>query len=198
MRLARWRRSLSDQRYAATSLEYPRNWICRASRQGAALTRAGESIAMGVRLGGQSASQWLRWNRLGFNRKPDRSPPRQGAPRQHSSVASGDGRSHARCNRRHARSGRHIDWAQPASQQPRARDRELRPPAVAADVNVGRWIHGRVTQRAGPIAIQPDLRRNCGNFFGQTLWAGHSTHLDRQRATVAAARKIQNSWKSQL
>jgi hypothetical protein len=69
--------------------------------------------------------------------------------------------------------------AQPSRCQPGTRHRELRPAAIKADKNVWRRIHGWMTERTGPIAIEPYFGRNDGESLGFAFWAGHNTPLGK-------------------
>jgi hypothetical protein len=63
---------------------------------------------------------------------------------------------------------------QPPGRKPGARNGELRPAAIQADVYVRRRCHGRMTKSSGAVAIEPDFRWDFRNRTGLTLRADHS------------------------
>jgi len=63
--------------------------------------------------------------------------------------------------------------AQPSGGEPGARNRKLRPTAIEADHDIGRWRHRRMAERAKAVAIKADFSGNNGNGGGLALWADH-------------------------
>src|ERR1700743_2728168 len=65
--------------------------------------------------------------------------------------------------------------SQPAGVKPALRNRELRPSAIQADLNVGRRSHRRMAEGSWSVTKQANLGRNHGNCPGLTLGTHHAS-----------------------
>lgn len=83
------------------------------------------------------------------------------------------GGSTDRPDRRFVHSRLRAQRAQPAGRKPGLGNHELRPATIQTNSDIGGWGHRGVTQSAGTVAIEPDLRGYERKGVGLALGADH-------------------------